>query len=88
MHWKKTLVIPKEARLSAAATDLLKKMINDATTRLGRNGADEIKAHPFFYGLDWDNMKNIQSPNPVHLASPTDTCNFDKFEEVEPFHPV
>jgi hypothetical protein len=50
-------VIPPEANLSPAATDILKKMVTDSETRLGRNGADEIKKHPFFEGLDWDNLR-------------------------------
>ena len=48
LHWKKTFAIPAEANLSPAATDILKRMISDADDRLGKNGADEIKAHPFF----------------------------------------
>ena len=43
MHWKKTFSIPPEANLSEASADILKSMICDADTRLGRNGCDEIK---------------------------------------------
>jgi len=57
MHWKKTFSIPPEAKLSAASTDILKRMICDADNRLGKNGSEEIKAHPFFDGLDWDSLK-------------------------------
>jgi serine/threonine kinase 38 len=62
LHWKKTFVIPKEANLSANATDLLNKMITDADARLGRNGADEVKAHPFFHGFDWTNLRKRKAP--------------------------
>ena len=57
MHWKKTFSIPAEAKLSAASTDILKRLICDADTRLGRNGSEEIKSHPFFDGLDWDGLR-------------------------------
>lgn len=50
-------MIPTDTNLSPAAIDILKKMISDTEVRLGRNGADEIKAHPFFYGLDWTKLK-------------------------------
>ena len=53
LHWKKTLAIPPEANLTPAASDILKRLINDADVRLGRNGVEEIKAHPFFEGMDW-----------------------------------
>ena len=59
MHWKKTFSIPAEAKLSAASTDILKRLICDADTRLGRNGSEEIKAHPFFEGLDWDGLRGM-----------------------------
>lgn len=57
LHWKKTFNIPKEAKLSDNAKDLLTKMITDADVRLGRNGAEEIKQHPFFDGFDWTNLR-------------------------------
>jgi serine/threonine kinase 38 len=63
LHWRKTLVIPHEANLSVSATDLLRKLICDPADRLGRNGAEEIKAHPFFYGIDWNSIGNTQAPN-------------------------
>lgn len=58
LHYKKTFAIPAEANLSPEAADLLKKMIASPETRLGINGADEIKAHPFLEGVDWKNLRN------------------------------
>jgi len=57
LHWKKTFSIPPEAKLSPEATDILKKLISDSDVRLGRNGVDEIKNHPFFNGLNWDGLR-------------------------------
>jgi protein-serine/threonine kinase len=37
-------------------------MITDPEVRLGRNGADEIKAHPFFNGFDWTNLRKRKAP--------------------------
>jgi hypothetical protein len=62
MHWKKTFSIPAEAKLSQASTDILKRLICDSDTRLGRNGCDEIKAHPFFDGCDWDKLRDLTPP--------------------------
>lgn len=37
--------------------DLLRKMLErDVSKRLGSNGAKEIKSHPFFDGLNWDDV--------------------------------
>lgn len=86
LHWRKTFVIPPEANLSPAATDLLKRLVTDADNRLGRNGAEEIKAHPFFEAFDWKGLRNIKAPYVPSVTSEISTENFDKFEEEEPFY--
>jgi serine/threonine kinase 38 len=58
LHWKKTFSIPPEANLSPASTDILRRMICESEIRLGRNGVDEIKNHPFFDGFDWAGVRN------------------------------
>lgn len=88
LHWRKTFVIPPEANLSPAATDILKKLVTDSETRLGRNGgAEEIKKHPFFEGMDWDKLRKQKAPYIPSVTSEISTENFDKFEEEEPFYP-
>jgi len=87
LHWKKTLVIPPEAQLTVAATDLIKKMICDAEKRLGRNGVKDIKEHAFFEGFDWDTIRSHPAPYTPPVSSPTSNENFDPFEEEEPFFP-
>jgi serine/threonine kinase 38 len=63
LHWKKTLNIPRESGLSKEATDLIRKLICDQTDRLGsKGGVQEIKMHPFFKGIDWDNIRKARSP--------------------------
>lgn len=64
---------------------MLKKLVSDPETRLGRNGAEEIKKHPFFEGLDWDGLRKQRSPYIPSVTSEISTENFDKFEEEEPF---
>ncbi len=77
MHWKKTFSIPAEARLSAASTDILKRLICDADSRLGRNGGEEIKAHPFFDGLDWDKLRDMTPSYIPQITSEVSNENFD-----------
>ena len=87
LHWRKTLNIPPEANLSPAATDILKRLLCDADHRLGQTGVDEIKSHPFFEGIDWDNLRNVRSPYQPDLTSDDDCRRFDKFEEEDSFYP-
>lgn len=48
----------------------------DAENRIGRSGAHEIRAHPFFRGVDWANIKKLRAPFIPELRSITDTSYF------------
>ena len=61
-------------------------MITDSDNRLGRNGADEIKIHPFFEGIEWNKLRNMRPPYIPSVASEISAENFDKFDEEEPFY--
>ena len=57
----------------------------DASSRLGANGVNEIKAQTFFAGIDWQNLSEKKAPYIPSVKGDTDTRNFDKFEENEPW---
>ena len=54
-----------------------------------RLSVDQIKHHPFFYGVDWVSIRNIEAPFIPRLRSITDTSYFptDELEQV-PDEPV
>lgn len=55
-------------------------LTRDPAHRLGVNGADEIKKHPFFAkNIDFEKLvqKKIQPPFKPSVASPVDVSNFD-----------
>ena len=87
LNWKKFLKIPSKVKISEEAEDLICKLINNPNERLGLRGADEIKKHPFFKGLDWDNIRNLKPPFIPELSSDYDTRYFEIFKEQEPFYP-
>lgn len=44
-------------KMSSEARDLITHLLtHDAVHRLGANGANEIKQHPFFDNFDWNNL--------------------------------
>jgi len=87
LKWEKYFHIPQESKLSNLAISLIKSLVAPADRRLGLNGSDEIKAHPFFKGFDWENIKKMKAPFVPVLNNDWDTVNFDSFEETEPFYP-
>lgn len=80
INWRKTLCYPPEAALSNNAQELIGALITDTPNRLKFN---EIKNHPFFNGLDWDNIRNTTAMHPPELENDVDTHKFDKFESEE-----
>jgi singapore isolate B (sub-type 7) whole genome shotgun sequence assembly, scaffold_6 len=57
-------------------------LIRDPALRLGAGIADaeEVKAHPFFEGLDWKALERKEIPPPwkPNLVNETDTSYFNK----------
>jgi protein-serine/threonine kinase len=51
-------------------------MMTSAEERIGRESADEIKAHPFFNGIDWNNIREWEPPFVPALRSIIDTSYF------------
>ncbi|KAG7449181.1 kinase-like protein [Guyanagaster necrorhizus] len=73
MEWQYHLVFPDDVHLSHEAEDLIRRLIISADRRLN---VDQIKQHPFFYGVDWDSLRQIDAPFVPHLRSITDTSYF------------
>ena len=44
--------------VSADAQDLIKQLICVPSQRFGKRGLDEFKAHTWFSGIDWDNIRD------------------------------
>lgn len=71
------------ASLSKAAKDLLEKLFQkNPEKRLGSGSeqAEEIKKHPYFYGINWNSLlaRQIKAPFLPVLKGDTDLSNFAK----------
>ena len=88
LNWKDFLNIPKKVKISEEAKDLIYKLINNSDDRLGKNGSEEIKRHPFFKDVNWNNIRNSKAPFIPQLKNEYDTKYFEKFDIKEPFYPT
>ncbi|KAK0627044.1 kinase [Immersiella caudata] len=76
VNWQHTLFFPDDIQLSHNAVHLIRCMITQPENRLGRNGAIEIKSHPFFAGVDFTTLRRIRAPFEPPLTSDIDTSCF------------
>ncbi|KAI8327313.1 kinase-like domain-containing protein [Blakeslea trispora] len=69
--------------MSRDSVSICQRLLNrDPKRRLGAGPTDaaEIKEHPFFHGVNWDDMLNKRVPPPFcpSITGPLDTSNFDE----------
>ncbi|KAG5075680.1 hypothetical protein JHK84_056911 [Glycine max] len=83
VNWRNYLKFPEEVKISAEAKDLISRLLCNVDQRLGTKGADEIKAHPWFKGIEWDKLYQIKAAFIPEVNDELDTQNFEKFEEAD-----
>ena len=72
--------------------DLIKRLLClEPQDRLGTKDVSEIKNHPFFNGIIWENLRKFPAPiiPHQHLKNPTNfegRKKFEYFEQKEPFY--
>ncbi|XP_078176467.1 uncharacterized protein LOC144569869 isoform X1 [Carex rostrata] len=82
VNWRMHLKFPEEAKLSPEAKDLICKLLCNVEQRLGTRGAHEIKAHPWFRGMQWEKLYQMEAAFIPEVNGELDTQNFEKFEEA------
>uniref|UniRef100_A0A8C4VPW0 Ribosomal protein S6 kinase alpha-5 n=1 Tax=Gopherus evgoodei TaxID=1825980 RepID=A0A8C4VPW0_9SAUR len=81
---------PYPQEMSALAKDVIQRLLmKDPKKRLGcgPGGADEIRQHPFFQKINWDDLaaKKIPAPFKPVIRDELDVSNFaEEFTEMDP----
>ncbi|XP_034235222.1 rho-associated protein kinase 2 isoform X1 [Thrips palmi] len=85
MDHSNSLHFPSDTEISHHAKSLIYGFLTDRTKRLGRNGVEEIKSHPFFKNDQWtfDNLRECVPPVVPELSGDDDTSNFDEVDKDE-----
>nr|XP_006976665.2 rho-associated protein kinase 2 isoform X2 [Peromyscus maniculatus bairdii] len=83
MDHKNSLCFPEDTEISKHAKNLICAFLTDREVRLGRNGVEEIKQHPFFKNdqWNWENIRETAAPVVPELSSDIDSSNFDDIED-------
>ncbi|KAM9633249.1 myotonin-protein kinase isoform 3-T3 [Trichechus inunguis] len=83
VHYKEHLSLPlADSGIPEEARDLIQRLLCPREIRLGRDGAGDFREHPFFFGLDWDGLRESTPPFTPDFEGATDTCNFDVVEDT------
>ncbi|KAL6794801.1 kinase-like domain-containing protein [Trichoderma sp. SZMC 28013] len=85
---EKPVIFPQEPTISDEAQDIIKSFCTiDRSRRLGNisGGAGRVKAHPFFRGVNWDDMLSRRHRGPIipPLRYPGDDQCFDQYPEED-----
>ncbi|PFH51406.1 hypothetical protein AMATHDRAFT_59149 [Amanita thiersii Skay4041] len=63
---------------SQESRDFIKALLTlDPSQRLGSNGSNEVKTHPFFTGVDWDKVTTTEAAFIPQVTDPESTDYFD-----------
>ncbi|KAM6153344.1 myotonin-protein kinase isoform 2-T2 [Erethizon dorsatum] len=82
VHYKEHLSLPlADTGVPEEARNLIQGLLCPPEVRLGRDGAEDFRKHPFFFGLDWEGLRDSMPPFTPDFDGATDTCNFDVVED-------
>ncbi|CAI2302317.1 unnamed protein product [Caenorhabditis sp. 36 PRJEB53466] len=82
VNWRQYLDLSYGTHLSKECLMMVQQLVCDVSTRLGsRGGAAQIKQHPWFNGIDWENLRKSRAEYIPMVTHDEDTSNFDTFPD-------
>ncbi|XP_069684092.1 citron rho-interacting kinase isoform X2 [Periplaneta americana] len=81
MNHKSSLQFSEEYDASQSFRDLVKGLLDDATSRLGH---EQLMKHTFFSSIDWNTLREAVPPFVPIVNGVDDTSNFVEFEHEPP----
>uniref|UniRef100_A0A673X3S1 Citron Rho-interacting kinase n=1 Tax=Salmo trutta TaxID=8032 RepID=A0A673X3S1_SALTR len=75
MNFQRFLRFPQDPKASKHFVDLVQSLLCGAQERLG---FEELRCHPFFSAVDWNNLRQALPPFVPTLRAEDDTSNFEE----------
>ncbi|KII67206.1 Serine/threonine-protein kinase 38-like protein [Thelohanellus kitauei] len=82
--WKENLIFPNDVPIPVDAKDMILRFCTSEDQRIGKEGVDEIKQHPFLRNTNWDNLRNEPPAIPIEVKSIDDTSYYDDYKSLNP----
>ncbi|KAG8834882.1 Serine/threonine-protein kinase [Serendipita sp. 399] len=73
LDWRNNLIFPDDVHLSRESEAMIRGLLTSQNVRFN---VEQIKSHSFFYGVEWDAIREIDAPFVPLLRSITDTSYF------------
>uniref|UniRef100_A0A8R1IBP0 non-specific serine/threonine protein kinase n=1 Tax=Caenorhabditis japonica TaxID=281687 RepID=A0A8R1IBP0_CAEJA len=81
LNWRHTLDLSPGVPLSRECLIICQQLICGVENRLGsKGGASQIKMHPWFNGIDWQNLRKSRAEFIPMVTHDEDTSNFDTIQ--------
>ncbi|VDN07030.1 unnamed protein product [Thelazia callipaeda] len=80
------LNFPDDVEMSESAKNLIRAFLSSSEKRLGKDGVESIKEHPFFQNDEWtfETIRKAVPPVIPELKGDDDASHFDDIEAKEP----
>lgn len=73
--------------MTPEAKDLIESLLkSNENERITKRGSDKMRKHPFFAGIDWDNLRTKSAPIIPH-TTPEESLTLRNFNENEKKNP-
>jgi len=83
LNHKKSLYFPRATRVTEFCKRLMQSLLTNEEKRLD---FEQIKQHPWFTGIEWENLRLQTAPWVPHLICDTDVGHFDNWGPSKCFH--
>jgi len=85
VNWERTLRFPEDVPVSREGRDLMQRLLCSRFERIGtEDGLQDFRKHPFFHGIPWDSLPELEAVYPPEFSNGLDLRYFADARECNP----